>query len=106
MRELFVYYKVRPSTAQAAHAAVVAMQQALCASHDLLTARLLRRKDATASTSETWMEIYASRLADDGRPGLEIDDALEAEIVQAALGLAPFIDGDRHVERFEALDRL
>ena len=102
MRELFVYYKVRPGMAELARSAVVAMQRELCIEHDRLEARLLRRSDEMPQ-DETWMETYASRLDGNGPWAPVIDDALEARIAEAATALLPFIVGERHVERFEAL---
>ena len=78
----------------------MAMQLGLRGSHDGLEARLLKRFDA-ASKGETWMETYAVRA---GGIDTKIDDAFEAELVIHALALEPFIDGSRHVERFEAID--
>ncbi len=102
MRELFVYYRIRPGAEQAAHEAVMAMQLRLRGSHSGLEARLLKRFDA-APTGETWMETYAVRAG-----GIDIaptiDDAFEADLVIHAVALEPFIDGGRHMERFEAID--
>ena len=102
MRELFIYYRVRAGTTRAAREAVVAMQRELATMHEGLEARLLMRADA-ATGDATWMEIYAARrgLVDGGEETV-LDDRLEAEIANRALALAPFIEGARHVERFEA----
>lgn len=95
VRELFVYYRVRPVDAEALARAVAAMQAGLRERHPGLSARLLRRDDAAAET-ETWMETYASTLHSG------IDAALEAEIDAAARPLLALIDGTRHLERFDA----
>lgn len=112
MRELFVYYRVRPEAGPAAHRAVAAMQRDLCDGHPGLEARLLKRREV-ATSSETWMEIYAFRGARIGSldgagadigPAAVLDDVFESRLATAALALVPFIDGSRHVERFEAVD--
>jgi hypothetical protein len=94
MRELFIYYRVRNADAGAACNAVMAMHDALRSSHAGLRARLLIRREDDV---QTWMETYSSAA---GSPG--IDAALEALIEAHAKGLAPFIDGARHVEAFNA----
>ena len=98
MRELFVYYRIRPGMSAAAHDAVATMQRALRSAHPDLVARLLKRRDTT-SGDETWMETYAARPA---AAAEGVADAIEAEILSRSVVLAPFIDGQRHTERFEA----
>lgn len=94
MRELFIYYRVRNADARAARNAVVAMHDALRSSRPGLRARLLiRREDGT----QTWMETYSTSAESTG-----IDTAFEATIEGHAKDLAPFIDGTRHVEAFDA----
>jgi hypothetical protein len=61
-----------------------------------LRARLLVRRQ---HSGQTWMETYAGSA---GSPG--IDAAFEALIEARAKDLAPFIDGARHVEAFDADD--
>jgi hypothetical protein len=99
MRELFVWYRVDASRADAARSAVDAMQRSLAATLPGLQARLLVRRD---TGSQTWMETYARpHRAEDERGG--IDAATEAAIAAAALSFRELIDGDRHVEAFEAV---
>jgi hypothetical protein len=99
VRELFVWYRVDARRADAARSAVEAMQRSLAATFPGLQARLLVRRDAGI---QTWMETYArARLTEDERGGIDPDT--EAAIAQAALSLRGVIDGERHVEAFEAL---
>lgn len=93
MRELFIYYRATQENASVLHAQVSRMQTELRARHRGLQARLLRRPEA-ADGLHTWMETYSSP---DG-----IDSALQAAIESAALALAPWIEGSRHIERFDA----
>lgn len=97
-RELYVYFRVAPSSWRDAVAAVHAQQRRLCSEHTGLSARVLRRP-GEAGASVTLMEVYACG----GRPG-GIDAALEARIAQAAGALQPWLIGDRHVEPFDSLD--
>ena len=97
VRELFVWYRVDARHADAARAAVAAMQRSLIATRPGLQARLLVRADAGR---QTWMETYAGPgEATQGEAG--IDGTLEIAIAAAALPLLPLIDGERHVEAFE-----
>ena len=99
MRELFVWYRVDAGRADAARAAVDAMQRALAASCRGLEARLLVRSDGAV---QTWMEAYARpRESVDSSAG--IDAGTEAAIAAAALSLRDLIDGERHVEAFEVV---
>ncbi|MBL0726666.1 DUF4936 family protein [Piscinibacter sp. HJYY11] len=93
MRELFIYYRATQENASVLHAQVSRMQTELRVRHPGLQARLLRRPEA-ADGLHTWMETYSSP---DG-----IDGALQAAIEHAALSLAPWIEGARHTERFDA----
>jgi hypothetical protein len=99
VRELFVWYRVDERRADAARAAVEAVQRSIADAIPGLQARLLVRRDAN---QQTWMETYArvqsSAIEDDG-----IDAATEAAIAAAALPLSGLIEGDRHVEAFDAL---
>ena len=101
-RELFVYYRVAAASACSARTAVEALQAALRDAHPGLEARLLRRRDdGPAGGVETWMETYA-------RPGSPqgVDAALQRAIEdRAAVALAAFVDGVRHVEAFEGAGR-
>ena len=94
MHELFVWYRVRSESAEAALSAVAAMQAALCADIEGLVARLLIRSDDDAAL-QTWMEIYA-------RPGhaAGVDVDMTARIEARAESLAGLIEGARHGETF------
>ena len=94
MRELFIYYRVRDADAGAARNAVMAMHDALRLFHAGLRARLLIRREDKV---QTWMETYSTAA---GSPG--IDAGFEALIEAHARDLAPFIDGARQVEAFDA----
>ncbi|MDN3920630.1 DUF4936 family protein [Roseateles violae] len=78
--ELYVYYKLRAGLAAAARAA-------FDAARGMAPVRLLQRDEGGAWL--TWMEIYAPEQPE-----------LEARIAAA---LAPFIEGERHGERFAEL---
>jgi len=91
-RELFVWYRVAGDRAGAARAEVDAMQRALEVLSPGLRPRLLVRDGG--SGLQTWMETYAI-----------VDDAMTARIASAASALLPLIDGDRHVEIFEPVER-
>ena len=112
MRELFVYYRVRPAHADAARRAALAFQGALSLRHPALKARLLRRdenvirgiggdsdSDSGSGTEQTWMETYA---VDARTHAGGVSEALQAEIEAGACALAPFIHGARHTEVFIA----
>jgi hypothetical protein len=92
--ELYVYYRASPERTEALAAAVQAMQQALCAAHPGLVARLLCRAELREGL-HTWMEAYA---LPPGRSAV----ALAAAIEQAAVVLAPLLDGPRRSEHFVA----
>jgi hypothetical protein len=98
MRELFVYYRVRPADARAAHAAVLAFHAALMQRHPTLKARLLRRPES-GQAEQTWMETYATDAPADSAG---ISASMQADIETSAQALAPFVQGTRHVEVFEA----
>ena len=97
MRELFVYYQVRNDALAEARGAVMRMQRELRIAHPDLTARLLTRRGGS-SGAETWMETYA--LPDPRGDG--IGASIENAIAISSAALAPFIDGPRHVEAFDA----
>jgi hypothetical protein len=97
VRELFVYYRVRNHALPAAREAVLRMQRALRIAHPDLVARLLRRRDGSPGV-ETWMETYAVS----GARGDGVDASIESAIASASATLASFIDGERHVEAFQA----
>ena len=100
-RELFVYWRVERAAAAQASAAVRRMQQALVAAHAGLLTGLYRRDDASLDGANlqqlTLMEVYA-------RPGLGIGDDIQAAIESAAVALAKWRRGARHVEVFERID--
>lgn len=90
-RELFVYWRVAGSTADA-EAAARQMQARLRGAHPGLVARLYRKLE---DRRLTLMETYAL-------PGPGIDAALRALIEAAgAAALAPWCTEGRHVEIFE-----
>jgi hypothetical protein len=93
-RELFIYWHVDAAQVAAALAAAAGMQARLQAAHAGLAARLYRRADLRGDRM-TLMETYA-RGADGVGTGLQ--SAIEAE---AAVALAPWCGGARHVEVFE-----
>ena len=98
MRELFIYYRIRPNKNDAARAAVAEFQMRLRERHPFLRARLLCRPDSEDGR-QTWMETYAT---DPMRDPLGISIDLQAEIETLAAALAPCIDGERHTEAFVA----
>jgi hypothetical protein len=100
MRELFIYYRSQVGHAAAVEAAVRDMQSALRARHPALEARWLRRIDDDSKLM-TWMETY--RAASPALHPQGVHDELQREIeTLAAQRVAPWIDGTRHVEVFEA----
>jgi len=92
MRELFVYYRVRPEHLGQARAAVSTMQSELRLRFPGLQARLLRRPQASDGC-QTWMETYA---CEPQGVTAEIGAAIEAGSAWAAA----LVDGARHVEEF------
>ena len=94
MPELFVWYRVRVESADAALSAVAAMQAALCADIEGLVVRLLIRSDDDA-VLQTWMETYA-RPGHDAGVGVDMTARIEA----SAGSLAGLIEGARHGETF------
>jgi Domain of unknown function (DUF4936) len=98
LRELFIYYRVKPAQLAQARAAVAAMQAQLQAAHPQLVARLLQRDDAQGGL-HTWMETYRTEPHRDAA-GIGVE--LQAAIESAAIAVAPFIAGPRHTEVFVA----
>jgi hypothetical protein len=93
-RELYVYYRVAEPQWRDAAQAITAWQRELCHARARLTARLLRRPEARDGV--TLMEIYA---------GADTADAeLEDEVARGAPALRRWLLGERHIERFDALD--
>jgi hypothetical protein len=97
MRELYLYWKLPADQATAALPALRAWQQALCAAHPGLEARLLRRADQASAPVQTWMEIYR-------QPGAGVDDALQQRIRSEgdALLAAVSASATRVLEVFDA----
>jgi len=96
-RELFVWYRVRRERASEARRVVAEMQRSLVEHWPALQARLLVRDEDPVAT---WMESYARGPTAAAAIGVDAD--LEAAIAAAAIALAGVIDGERHVEAFEA----
>ena len=101
-RELFVWYRMDVDKADRVRVEVDAMQRALEAQCPGLRARLLVRADAPGP--QTWMETYALGNVATSDDATQIDDAMQARIEAAAAPIRHWIDGDRHVERFEVID--
>ena len=93
MRELFIYYRVRPANAAAALATVQRVHARLHTRYPGLSARLLRRP-ADTNELQTWMETYAIATG--------IDDAMQTDIETEAHALLTMIEGARHAEVFVA----
>ena len=94
-QRLYIYYRVAEVDLPAALAAAQALRCTLLAAHPGLTAELLRRPGLQQG-QVTLMETYAHRLG--------VHGALAGLIEQhAAAALAPWLQGPRHVERFELL---
>jgi hypothetical protein len=91
-QELFVYYRAAPHDGAALASAVRRMQAELTCGHRGLSARLLRRPDARDGLV-TWMEAYAW-------PADEDPVAVADAVSRAAVPLAAWIVGPRHVEFF------
>lgn len=90
---LFVYYKLPASLSPDWPHWVAASLAAVTTRHPLLNTRLMRRADASIEADTgTWMEVYEHP---DG-----VNQALEAEILQATAKLNPHLLGARHIERF------
>jgi hypothetical protein len=87
--ELYVYYRVARSDEGAVRAAIAARHAQWREAHPGLDCALLRRDDAGAA-DVTLMETYT---------GLDAD-ALLALDVQARAVVAPWVVGERHLERF------
>jgi len=91
-QELFVYYRAAPQDAAALEAAVRDMQAGLTRQYRGLSARLLRRAEVRDGLV-TWMEAYAW-------PAGEDPATLTEAVSRAAMPLAAWIAGPRHVEHF------
>ncbi|MDP9045755.1 MAG: DUF4936 family protein [Pseudomonadota bacterium] len=96
MREVYVYYQLRSADAHAAGSAVLDFQARLCTRYATLTARLLRRPEAT-DERQTWMEVYAT---DRSRAPDGVTEDMQSAIAAAASALEPWLIGARHTEVF------
>lgn len=98
--EWFIYYQIAPPDLPRVQAAVVAFQQQLRQDWPGLQARLLQRPTAHEGRL-TLMEIY--RFGPSARPSqpANIASRLTPAIEQAARGIAPWLQGERHVEVFQ-----
>lgn len=87
--DLYIYYRVRASDADAFQQKATAMQSEL-QGHDTVNAALKRRPDVQDGM-HTWMEVYLATTPD-----------FEARLAQAVIanGLPAFIQGPRHTEQF------
>jgi quinol monooxygenase YgiN len=94
-REVYVYYRVAPAHWLETADAVAQWQREMCRSHPGLVASVLRRPEAHDDVV-TLMEVYAGSHT--------IDAAFEATIARGAEALGPWLLGERHIERFDALD--
>lgn len=94
-QRLYIYYRLAEVDLPAALAAAQALRCALLAAHPGLTAELLRRPGLQHG-QVTLMETYAHVLG--------VDGALAGLIEQhAAAALAAWLQGPRHMERFDLL---
>ena len=109
-RELYVYYRVPASNADALRSVVTDMHRQLRHEVPGLQARLLRRTDPGAAL-DTWLETYAMRPvasapSDGGTGGVSrtcgVSEALRHTIEQRAAAWAGLCDGARHTEVFDA----
>ena len=97
-RELYVYYRVAQTHWRAATDAVSAWQRELSSANPGLIARVLRRPEVR-DDAVTLMETYAFE-SNNGA----IDVALQAAIERGPPALQPWLNGQRHVEPFDAID--
>jgi hypothetical protein len=95
MRERYVYYRLPEDAGAAARAQVLQAQAVLRVRRPGLRTRLLARPERRDGLM-TWMEVYAR----DGG----LNDGDEALIDALTADLPAGRHGERHVERFEALD--
>jgi hypothetical protein len=101
MRELFIYYRLRSTDAQAARGLVLDFQAQLRTQYPQLMTRLLQRPDPShgADGRQTWMEIYST---DPMREPAGVTAELQIVIEAQAAVLGPLLDGPRHTEVFTA----
>ena len=95
-RQLFIYYRIAPADLAAVCAAWMSVQQALCATHPGLQARMHRRPETSSDGMCTLMETYCFAHHAQG-----VSESLQAEIDAAAgAALRPWLRGARHCEVF------
>jgi len=87
--DLYIYYRVRTTDADAFRAKVVAMQDNLAREYGISAA--LKRRPAAQDGMHTWMEVY-----------LGVSENFETKLEQAVAAnrLSSLIDGNRHMEQF------
>ena len=87
--DLYIYYRVQASHADAFQQKATAMQRELQRQGAINTA--LKRRPETQDGMHTWMEVYLATPPD-----------FEARLTQAVAvsGLNAFIEGQRHTEQF------
>jgi hypothetical protein len=87
--DLYIYYRVRASDADAFQQKAAAMQSGL-QRRGMVSAALKRRPEAQDGM-HTWMEVYLATTPD-----------FEERLAQAVIanGLSGFIQGSRHTEQF------
>ncbi|MDB5898720.1 MAG: hypothetical protein JWP41_2322 [Ramlibacter sp.] len=90
--DLYVYYRVRTSDAEAFLARARGYVEQLRA-EERVDASLSRRPESTDGL-DTWMEVIP-----------QAGDACEHKLLErvASSGIGAFIQGERHLERFERL---
>lgn len=90
--DYYVYYQVRDMDVQSLRDKVLQMQGALQQHYRITTA--LKRRPDSHDGRQTWMEVY-----------LAVPDGFDAALFAAsdAAQITPYIDGERHLERFEAV---
>lgn len=89
MLDLYVYYKVREADGAQLAPRILAIQQQLGAQHGVSAS--LKRRPQASNGCQTWMEVYPA-VADN------FAALLEQAVIEA--GVAPLIEGARHIEVF------
>lgn len=84
MNDLYIYYRVRSENAALLYPLVRSMLERLGTGQ-------LKRKHGEQDGMQTWMEVYSSM--DAGFPA-------RLAAAEAEAGIAPYIEGARHVEEF------
>ena len=87
--DVYIYYQVQSSYADALQAQVTAMQTHLSKQYGIIVA--LKRRPEEKNARHTWMEVYLA--VPDG-----FDDALQK--AYSRTNVAALIDGERHTEHF------